>query len=489
MPGHDNIGVPTPPLSPQVSALGTEASDIQVVHPRPPAAAQITPVGAVNPNPPANQKPAPTALGPTSSAAPIAPAGLPATLPAPGPIVAPRGRQSVLAAQAAAVQVSAEMKTPPAPATKPTAPGVQVNAREANAFSAPGNPQGNAWPAPYQMGPPPGYSPYAPAWPGQTIVQVAQPMMPPPGQPMALVPAMPYQGPACLMRQPPAPPTPHCPIPEGYANAFTQAGNPNPIPADMGHDARNDDNAFQAISCATLAVPPGPPCGVPVYPGRCCAGMAMAPFGPYGPLPYGMMPPGPMPYGVGPMPPGMPAGMVANPALAPCARRSSSWRNWPRSTRPRRPGAANPIQTVAAQAAGLGSGPAGDRELARAHGRAERLAVSVATGMGRRPPHPLRVGACIRRSSSVSCRRRGTTRRRWCRAGCIRSLGRLKASTTFVAKTLQEIKETDKDARVRKEAEHVLKSFAPGQRQAPAIARAGGARSLCGIRQQDALGL
>ncbi len=52
------------------------------------------------------------------------------------------------------------------------------------------------------------------------------------------------------------------------------------------------------------------------------------------------------------------------------------------------------------------------------------------------------------------------------RVGCIRSLGRLKASTTFVAKTLQEIKETDKDARVRKEAEHVLKSFAPGSASA-----------------------
>jgi hypothetical protein len=46
-----------------------------------------------------------------------------------------------------------------------------------------------------------------------------------------------------------------CPIPTGYANAFTQAGNPNPIPADANNDVSNTDNAFQSIQGATLPVP------------------------------------------------------------------------------------------------------------------------------------------------------------------------------------------------------------------------------------------
>jgi len=373
-----------------------------------------------------------------------------------------------MAAQTAALQVGAEEKMA-AKGPNPMSGAVQVSAREGNAFTEPQSPrpspdpQANAWTPPSdQMAQAnPGQLPQGQPLPqGQQMLPPAQPMVAPQGQPLPptgykpypIIPPIPYQGPAVPMVQQPVGPPEHCPVPCGYANAFTQAGNPRPIPADMGHDPSNTDNAFQSISGATFAVPPGPMCPAPG-----CTGTAY-PAGPYGPVQVGMSQPGMGPQEM--MAQGAPPGaMVANPALAP-VRVSEQQLAQAAAHYPSAPPAANTVLPVGAQTV-LPGASMGLPESATLPQLLALLSDSMYPSQrewaaDRLTRFDWRIHPQIAESLLLAAKDDPAP---MVRMTCIHSLMRLKAGTTFVVQTLQEMKVTDKDSRVRQEADQALTAF------------------------------
>jgi len=317
---------------------------------------------------------------------------------------------------------------------------------------APGQPyQGS--PQPYGPGPgmqpmQPGMNPYAAPQPG---------MMPPPGmqpQPGMMPPQAGMMPPPCgpMMCPMPPPPAPSCkcPVPCGFANAFTQAGNARPIPADMGRDSGNSDNAFQSVSNATLAVPPS-----------CC------PPGGYGPGGYGpgpMYPPGPMQPGMmGPMGPGappLPPGV--NAALAPVRGSEGVALAQASMGQPYQPEAANSVVQVGAMVA-AGNATPGLPEGATVPELLSMLSDSLYPSQrewaaDRLTQYDWRYTPQIVESLLLAARNDPAP---LVRVACIRSLIHLKAGTTYVVLALQEMKR-DKDERVRQEATLALGAFVPG---------------------------
>lgn len=250
------------PVSPVVPKSAPVTKAKEVVAATSTTTVMATPVPPAPPSPPLNP-PVVTQTGAvTTSPMEKVPAS-PTLVSQPSGMSAPSGRYSILAAQAAASQVNNEGRRTPGS----VAP-VQISALEGNAFSPASAPQSMMVPqnngAPvnnnYAQG-----SMYAP---GNSGIQTAGGVMPA-GYPypqggMPYGPSSgPYQGPGGPMNAPmPAPGFQKCcPIPSGYANAFTQAGNSRPIPADVNNDSPNTDNAFQSFQGATLAVPAQAPCG------------------------------------------------------------------------------------------------------------------------------------------------------------------------------------------------------------------------------------
>jgi hypothetical protein len=313
-------------------------------------------------------------------------------------------------------------------------------------------------------------NPYA--GPQQPGMPPQQGMMPPPGPPMqpGMMPprGVPMMGPMLPAQQP----CQHCPIPCGAANAFTQAGNPRPIPADMGRDPSNTDNAFQSIANATLAVPPGCcPCDPHCAP-NCMAGGygygPMVPPGPpmaMGPGGYYLPPPPPMQYGgPGPMfavPPGQP--VMPNVAMAPVrgAEQQALAQAAPPAP-PAHPGYPGPVVPVGAKVA-AGTNPAPLPEEASVPELLSLLSDSLYPSQrewaaDRLTRFDWRYTPQIVEGLLLAARDDPAP---LVRVACVRSLVTMKAGTTYVVLALQEMKH-DKDERVRREAEQALNTFVPG---------------------------
>jgi hypothetical protein len=366
---------------------------------------------------------------------------------APPALSVPTGRQSVLAAQNASAQASMEMNAAP---RSPVAPGVQVNARDPNAFTEPNQAPG-------------------------TIQPVVQPIMPP----MVMGPppgARPYQGPALPMGQPvmavQAPPARCCPVPPGFANAFTQPAISQPIPADMGHDPSNTDNAFQSVSAASLAVPPGPVCGgpcamPPAYPVAypLPVPVAMAPGVNPGPVPPGMMLPGRVPGSFTPVPPNGAGLMAANPGLAPVR------------VTPEQMAQVAPIPvTTPAHASAVIQTSANLALPGATLVPSETVSLPEVVALLNDSLYPSQREWAADRLARfdwrvhpqiVECLLLGvrTDPAPMVRIACIHSLGALHAGTTYVVQTLQEVVTNDRDPRVRQEAEQTIAAFMAGTPQ------------------------